>query len=274
MKDIRPYLEQRWYPRDPDELSISIENYLNTAERDQIESKIYGIIVPHAGHIYSGQVAAYAFNCIKGVKPETVVIVSPSHYIGGADIIVSPHTSYSTPLGNIDIDTHLLDDILKRLYKEFDITILKYPEDPEHSIEVELPFLQVIYEDFKLIPIMIRNQDEKVSKALGHVLADVLKDKISIIIASSDLSHYYNQKTANKMDREIINRIESLDPESVLDAEEQGIGQACGIGAIATVLWASKEMGAKKAQILNYATSGDVSGDYDKVVGYVSAALY
>ncbi len=274
MKDIRPYLEQGWYPKDPVELSSSIEDYLNTAETDQIESKIYGLIVPHAGHIYSGQVAAYGFNCIRDLKPETVVIVSPSHYIGGADIIVSPHTSYSTPLGNIDIDTHLLDEILKRLYKEFDITILKYPEDPEHSIEVELPFLQQIYGEFKLVPIMIRNQNQKVSQALGHVLAQIFSDRNSILIASSDLSHYYNQKFANKMDREIINRIESLDPESVLDAEEQGVGQACGIGAIATVLWASKEMGAKKAEILNYATSGDVSGDYDRVVGYVSAALY
>ena len=121
---------------------------------------------------------------------------------------------------------------------------------------------------------MIRIQNEQVSKALGHVLAEVASHKNSILIASSDLSHYYNQTIANRMDGEIIDRIATLDPESVLEAEQQGVGQACGIGAIAAVLWASKEMGAEKAEILNYATSGDVSGDYDGVVGYVSVALY
>ncbi|NIP38967.1 MAG: AmmeMemoRadiSam system protein B [Candidatus Dadabacteria bacterium] len=274
MKDIRPYLEQRWYPKDPAELSHSIESYLKNAEIEHKESKIYGVIVPHAGHIYSGQVAAYAFNSIRHLKPKTVVVVSPSHFIGGADIIVSPHTAYSTPLGNIEIETLTLEEILKRLYKDFGITILKYPEDPEHSIEVELPFLQQIYEDFKLVPIMIRAQNEKVSKALGYVLSEILQLEDSLLIASSDLSHYYNQEIANKMDKEIIDRIESFDPESVLDAEQKGIGQACGIGAIAAVMWASKGIGAKKAEILNYATSGDVSGDYSGVVGYVSAALY
>lgn len=274
MKDIRPYLEQRWYPKNPTELSRSIEKYLKNAEIELKESRIYGIIVPHAGHIYSGQVAAYAFNCIKNLNPETVVIISPSHYIGGADIIVSAHSSYSTPLGNIEIDTDLLGDITARLEDEYGITTLKYSNDPEHSIEVELPFLQQIYGQFKLVPIMVRNQNNKVAKALGHILAEVLSDKNSILIASSDLSHYYNQKTANTMDKVIIDRIESLDPESVLKADEQGIGQACGIGAIATVLWATKELGAKKAEVLNYATSGDVSGDYDGVVGYVSVALY
>jgi AmmeMemoRadiSam system protein B len=274
MKDIRPPLEQPWYPQDPVELSSSIEDYLNSAEIEYEGSKIYGIIVPHAGHIYSGRVAAYAFNCIKKLTPKLVVIISPSHFIGGADLIISSHQAYNTPLGNVDIETELLEDITQSLNDDYGITTKKVSNDPEHSIEVELPFLQVIFKNFGLIPIMIRTQNLNVSKSLGEVLSEKLPKRDCIIIASSDLSHYYNQKIANKMDKEIIDRIESFNPQSVLEAEQQGVGQACGIGAIAAVLWASKELGAKKAAVLNYATSGDVSGDYDGVVGYVSVALY
>lgn len=275
MNNLRPPLQQPWYPKDPAVLRANIEQYLNNAKiKEPVNTKIYGIIVPHAGHIYSGQVAASAFKCIDKLAPELVVVVSPSHFVGGADLIVSSHDAYSTPFGNIEIDTVLLNTIIKRLRDEYDINTLKVANDPEHSIEVELPFLQLIYSDFKLIPVMIRNQSDHVCRALGHVLTEMLGSQNSILIASSDLSHYFNQKTANRMDDEIINRIEDLDPEAVLEADENGVGQACGVGAIASVLWAAKEQGAKSAKVMSYATSGDVTGDYDGVVGYVSVVLY
>jgi AmmeMemoRadiSam system protein B len=274
MKNIRPPLEQPWYPQDPVELRSSIENYLDNAEVKCDESKIHGIIVPHAGHIYSGQVAAYAFKCIEDIGPKLAVIVSPSHYIGGADLIVSSHQAYSTPLGNIDINTDLLEDITKNLNDDYGITTKRVSNDPEHSIEVELPFLQLIYGEFKLVPIMIRNQNSNVCKSLGKVLSEKLPKGDCIIIASSDLSHYFDQRIANSLDSELIRRIESFDPESVLKAEEEQTGQACGIGAISSVLWTCKNLGAEKVKTLKYATSADVSGDYDRVVGYVSVALY
>jgi len=273
MKNIRPPLEQAWYPKNPTELSRSIENYLKDTVTKNDSSKIYGIIVPHAGHIYSGHVAAYAFNSIKETRPKLVVIISPSHFIGGADLIISSHEAYSTPLGNIEIDTNLLEDITKNLNDDYGITTKKVYNDPEHSIEVELPFLQTIFNNFKLIPIMIRNQNLHVSKSLGEVLYKNLPKRDCIIIASSDLSHYFDQKRANTMDSELIKRIESFDPESVLKAEEQHVGQACGIGAISSVLWVCKNQGAQTVKILKYATSAEVSGDYDRVVGYVSALI-
>ena len=267
MKNTRPPLEQNWYSKDPIELSSSIENYLKDAVTKYDGSKIYGIIVPHAGHIYSGHVAAYAFNSIKDLRPKLVVIISPSHFIGGADLIISSHQAYNTPLGDIDIETELLQDIIQSLNDDYGITTKKV------SIEVELPLLQVVLGNFGLIPIMIRNQNLQVSKSLGEVLYKKLPKRDCIIIASSDLSHYFDQKRANNMDSEIIKRIESFDPDSVLKAEEQNVGQACGIGAISSVLWACKNQGAEKVKILKYATSADVSGDYDRVVGYVSALI-
>lgn len=273
MKNTRPSLEQSWYSKDPIELSSSIENYLKNTEIKYDGSKIYGIIVPHAGHIYSGHVAAYAFNSIKDLRSKLVVIISPSHFIGGADLIISSHQAYNTPLGDIDIEAELLQDIIQNLNDDYGITTKKVSNDPEHSIEVELPFLQVILGNFDLIPIMIRNQNLHVSKSLGEVLYKKLLKRDCIIIASSDLSHYFDQKTANSMDKEIIKRIESFDPESVLKAEEQNVGQACGIGAISSVLWACKNQGAETVKILKYATSADASGDYDRVVGYVSALI-
>ena len=216
MKNTRPPLEQNWYSKDPIELRSSIENYLKDAVTKYDGSKIYGIIVPHAGHMYSGHVAAYAFNSIKDLRPKLVVIISPSHFIGGADLIISSHQAYNTPLGDIDIEAELLQDITQSLNDDYGITTKKVSNDPEHSIEVELPFLQVILDNFGLVPIMIRTQNLYVSKSLGEVLYKKLPKRDCIIIASSDLSHYFEQRIANSLDSVIIIRIESFDPESVL----------------------------------------------------------
>lgn len=275
MDNVRPSITDTagWYPKQQKELTERIEMYMRNAKINVPDGKIIGIIVPHAGHIYSGQIAAYSFNSIKNLRPEIIAIISPSHFIGGADIILSGHTAYRTPLGEIEIETELVDKIASILHSEHGITSIKVSRDPEHSIEVELPFLQHIYDEFKLIPIMIRHQNRKVSKALGYVVSEVLKGRNSILVASSDLSHYYNLIVANRLDRELINRISGFDPDMVLQAEIDGVGQACGIGAIAAVLWASRNNGASKVEILKYGTSGDITGDYDEVVGYVSAII-
>lgn len=275
MDNVRPSITKTagWYPKQPKELSDRLDMYLRAAEVNIPESKVIGIIVPHAGHVYSGQIAAYGFNSIRNLSPDIVTIISPSHFIGGADIILSGHSAYQTPLGDIEIETKLMDRIASTLKEKYGVTSIKVTRDPEHSIEVELPFLQHIYRDFKLIPIMIRNQNIRVSKALGDVVSEVLEDENSILVASSDLSHYYNLIVANRLDRELIRRISSFDPEKVLQAESDGVGQACGIGAISAVLWASRYSGGSRVDILKYGTSGDVTGDYDEVVGYVSAVI-
>jgi AmmeMemoRadiSam system protein B len=146
--------------------------------------------------------------------------------------------------------------------------------DPEHSLEIELPFLQrVLKSDWKLLPIMVRDQKPKTSEELGRALAQVLRDKNFILVASTDLSHFYNQKAALAFDRFMLDQIEAFDPGAAFAAERTEQGFACGLGAFTAVLWASRELGADKVKVLRHATSGDVTGDYSSVVGYGAAVV-
>jgi len=164
---------------------------------------------------------------------------------------------------------------LAELSSRLDIPITPVFADKEHSLEIELPFLQRALgrgesqtRPYKLLPIMIRAQEVDVAKKLGHALANVLKGKKSLLVASTDLSHFYDQTTANMLDAEMLRRFESFKPESIFEAEHTGKAFACGHAAVAAVLWASRELGGKKVQVLHHATSGDVTGDMSSVVGY------
>jgi AmmeMemoRadiSam system protein B len=186
----------------------------------------------------------------------------------------SGHDAYQTPLGSIPIDRAAVQELDALLEKSLGFGTISVRKDREHSLEIELPFLQqALGGDFSLLPVMVRDQSERVTKSLGLSLAEVLKTRAALLVASTDLSHFYPQASANKLDKEMLNRIESLDPEAVLKAEEEGVGYACGRGAVAAVLWAARELGGNHVQILNYATSGDVSGDYHQVVGYGAAVV-
>jgi len=146
--------------------------------------------------------------------------------------------------------------------------------DKEHALEIELPFLQrVLSNDFKLLPIMVRAQEAEVARKLGLALGQVLKDQHALLVASTDLSHFYDQHTAKRFDAEMLKRFELFDPESIFEAEHTGKAFACGHAAVATVLWAARELGANKVQTLHHATSGDVTGDFSSVVGYGAAVI-
>jgi AmmeMemoRadiSam system protein B len=189
-------------------------------------------------------------------------------------LITSSHDAYSTPLGTIPIDKSAVDALNAALQADLDLGLSAIPHDPEHSLEIELPFLQrALTSDFKLLPVMVRAQDPRISQGLGKALAGVLRDKNYALVASTDLSHFYDQETANKLDREMLRQIEAFSPEGVFEAEHTGKGFACGHAAVAAVLWASKELGADTVKVLHYATSGDVTGDYSGVVGYGAAAI-
>jgi AmmeMemoRadiSam system protein B len=145
----------------------------------------------------------------------------------------------------------------------------------EHSLEIELPFLQrCLAGPFRLLPIMLRDQSASVAQAVGRALAEVLRDRSALLVGSSDLSHFYPATTARRLDGEILARLEAFDPEALLRAEEEGVGFACGKGALAAVLWAAGDLGADVVRVLDYANSGDLTGDDDAVVGYGAAAIY
>jgi hypothetical protein len=146
--------------------------------------------------------------------------------------------------------------------------------DREHSLEIELPFLQrAIESEYKLLPVMVREQSAQVTRILGQCLATVLRGRVALLVASTDLSHFYPERIANQLDAEMLKSIAAFDPDSVIRAEEEGRGFACGRGAVTAVLWAAKDLGADKVTILNHATSGAVTGDTSNVVGYGAAVV-
>jgi len=272
MLDIRPSpISGTWYDGNPRKLAARVDEYLSAAELPEIKGNIIAVIAPHAGHVYSGAVAGYAFAVIRELTPDLVVVLSPFHNIESHSLLTTKHQAYSTPLGNIEVDRAALLDL--QLNLDFPITAIA--NDREHSLEIELPFLQrALKNEFKLLPLMIRAQEVNVAQKIGHALAQTLGNKNALIVASTDLSHFYDQQTAKILDEEMLKRFESFNPESIFDAERMGKGFACGHAAVAAMLRAARELGANKLQILKYATSGDVTGDHSSVVGYGAAVVY
>jgi AmmeMemoRadiSam system protein B len=273
--DLRPSpIAGQWYAGNANRLAASVDAFIRGAALPEIDGKIIAIIVPHAGHVYSGQVAGYAFRAIRGMAPDLVAVISPMHQPYFEPLLTSDHDAYQTPLGAVPIDRDLVKALDTMLTTEVGIRITPVREDREHSLEIELPFLQrALGDEFSLLPIMVRDQSAQVTQALGESLGRLLKDRNALLVASTDLSHFYTQVVAEKYDKEMLTRIEAFDPAAVLQAESDKKGFACGRGAVATVLWASRELGADDVKILNYATSGDVSGDYHQVVGYGAAVI-
>jgi len=268
--DLRPSpIAGQWYPGQAERLSASVDAYIEAATLPEISGEIIAVIVPHAGHRYSGPVAGYAFAAVRGLSPELVAVISPMHQAYHQPLLTSAHEAYQTPLGIIPIDREALTALDERLHKALGFGVSAVRRDQEHSLEIELPFLQqTLAGEFSLLPVMVRNQNPRVVQSLGVALAQTLQGRNVLLVASTDLSHFYPQETANLLDREMLRRIEAFDPLAVLQAEEQGKAFACGRGAVAAVLWAAQDLGADTVTVVNYATSGDVSGDYSQVVGY------
>ena len=235
---------------------------------------MWGIIVPHAGYYYSGQVAAYAFKCLQGLQPELVAVVSPFHHGHHAPLLTTAYEAYKTPLGLVEVDTKSVNDLDHAFRERFDHGLIMLHHDIEHSLEIELPFLHHVLGRFRLLPVMIQDQRLIVAKVLGQALAATLQGRSALLVASSDLSHFHSQKTACQMDAELLRRLEAFDPQGVMEAETEGVGFACGRAAIAAVLWAGKSLGANRVRILHHATSGDVTGDFASVVGYGVAIMW
>ncbi|MBI3160879.1 MAG: AmmeMemoRadiSam system protein B [Chloroflexi bacterium] len=269
--DLRPSpIAGQWYEGNPKRLACNIDDDLARAMLSPLNGEVVAVIAPHAGHVYSGAVAAHAFAALRGIAPDLVAILSPYHNFAPYPLLTTKHQAYSTPLGNIEVDS----TALAELQSHFELPITAISNDHEHSLEIELPFLQrVIRNEFKLLPVMIRAQEAHVAQKLGLALAQTLKNKNALIVASTDLSHFYDRRTADKLDSEMLKRFESFDPDSIFEAEQTGKGFACGHAAVASMLWAARELGANKVRILKYATSGDVTGDHSSVVGYGAAVV-
>lgn len=273
--NVRPSpIAGSWYPSQPEALTWELNQYLDQARVKPPGGKVWGIVVPHAGYFYSGPVAAYAFKCLLGLQPEVVAVISPFHHGHSASLLTTAHTAYQTPLGLIEIDIQAVAELDRRLRECLDEGLIPLSRDQEHSLEIELPFLQHVLGRFCLLPVMIQDQRTPVAKALGQALAVTLQGRPALLVASSDLSHFYPHKIACRLDAELLRRLEAFDPLGVMEAESEGVGFACGRAAIAAVLWAARQLGANRVSILHHATSGDVSGEFGSVVGYGAAIIW
>lgn len=279
MKPISPIrpspIAGSWYDSRPDKLAAEIDNYLDNALLPVLDGDVVAVIAPHAGYRYSGAVAGHAFVAVRNRDFDLVAVLSPLHAFYPAPFMTSSHAAYQTPLGKVAIERDVVSALNQSLRGELGFGLESVARDGEHSLEIELPFLQrALTIDFSLLPIMIRSLDAGELEALGKALAELLRGRNALIVASTDLSHFYHQNEAKILDGEMLRQMELFSPEGVLRAEEMGAGFACGRGAVAVTLYAARELGADSVKMVNYATSGDVTGDFSSVVGYGAGVVY
>jgi len=257
-----------WYPGSKAELRREVESYLNRAEPAELDGELVALICPHAGYMYSGQVAAYAYKLVQGASYDVVAVVSPVHRMPMGIFAVTAADAYETPLGLVPLDQ----ETVSALSQELELTRVGF--DAEHSLEIQLPFLQVALGDFRLLPVMLGDQSLTTCKRLGAALAKVLAGKNALLVASTDLSHFYPYKQAVRLDRVCMSYIDDFDPEGLAQALAEHRTEACGGGPVMAVMFAAQALGANRGRVLYYANSGDVTGDHSQVVGYVAGALY
>ena len=233
------------------------------------ERKILGLISPHAGYIYSGPVASHGFyRLAQDGIPANVIILGPNHQGMGKMIAISTQDSWQTPLGNIKINKDLANKIIAGCdFIDFDEKAHIY----EHSLEVQVPFLQYLYKDkFKIVPICMMDQSLESATGVGKAITKAITNEDVVIIASTDFTHYESGESAKRKDKLALDHILKIDSEGLLETIEESEISMCGPGPVSVLLTVAKELGTKETILLKYANSGDVSGDYGAVVGYAS----
>lgn len=242
---------------------------LPPADQDR---KIYGIVSPHAGYVYSGSVAANGFYNISSSKFKNVILIGPNHYGLGAPVASMADGIWGSPMGEVHVNPELAKDIESR---SSTMVFDDIAHSRDHCLEVQIPFLLYTRDNFRIVPIILTNQDERTAQDVGSAIGDTVKDWISrgeefMIIASSDFTHYETNSQAHEKDSRLIRPILSLDSRAFYSALREYNITACGYGAIAATMIAAKSLGAERGELLRYATSGDVTGDKASVVGYSS----
>ena len=258
-----------WYSGNSKILRSEINAYLENASLPDLNGEVVGLIAPHAGYRYSGQTAAYAFRSVQNKHFDLVIVISPYHAYQPESILSSAHDFYQTPLGKIHVDQELITSLIGKIQKDTPIKMVRLAYDEEHSLEIELPFLQCVLDgEFSILPLMIRGIDPLLSEIFAKHLVDLIKSKNVLIVASTDLSHFFPQSVAERLDSEMLKQIQSFSIEKVYQAEFEGKGYACGLGAVMISMAACRLLGADRIEILHHSTSGKETGDFQSVVGY------
>lgn len=270
----RAVVEGQFYPDDKDELQSMIRRSYEHKFGPGIQppsnsdEKIFGVICPHAGYMYSGPTACHSYYAISSLTPELVIIIGPNHFGIGSNVATMTNAVWQTPLGTIKVDSNAA---LEAEKKSNIIEIDYYSHSKDHSLEVQIPMLQyTLTNEFQILPIIMMAQNFKTANDVGMVVADIAKSRNAIIIGSSDFTHYEKNSFAHIQDEALIRPILEMNVKEFYQVLEEKNVSACGFGAIASTIIACKKLGATKGELLSYATSGDVIGDKDSVVGYGS----
>jgi len=258
----------QFYPEEPELLKKKIRQFL-AAAKGPSDPDVCALIVPHAGYDYSGQVAAGAYKLVEDRKFESVVILAFLHRVFLQGVLVDDVTAYETPLGRVPVDRELVREI-QRLHPFFQNAMPGRLE--EHSLEVQIPFLQETIPELKIVPIYIGVQDITNATALANALAQTLKDRKALVVATTDLSHFHSYETASGKDKALIALLEKGNAEAIYDAYVKEEAEACGMGPVLTSILLAEKMKWSGPRLIQYANSGDVTGDRSSVVGYAAMA--
>jgi MEMO1 family protein len=270
MEPVRePAVAGQFYPRNPQDLRKAVHEYVAAAQVSPRSGPILALLAPHAGYMYSGPVAGWAYRQIEGESFDTVVVLSPSHRVPFRGVAVMSKGAYRTPLGDVAVDQERCEALLKA-----SPVIQEIPEahhSLEHALEVQIPFLQVMLKDgWRLVPMVMGTQDLETARAVADALPKALSGARAMVIASSDLSHFHGAAQAESLDRKAIQHMEKLDAEGLWKEIRSGKTEACGFGPAMVAMLLAHKGGAKEGKLLRYAHSGDITGDRSNVVGYAA----
>jgi len=260
-----------WYPGDPSILTGDIRSYLDKVPEQPVGGPVVGLVSPHAGYGYSGQIAAHGYRLIEGRRYDAVVVIGPSHRVLFHGASVWPSGGYETPLGVVPIDSELAgailgaDPVLNSDWK---------PHAGEHSVEIQLPFLQVVLGTFAFVPVVMGTQDLRTCEAVAGAVFQAAKGKNVLVVGSSDLSHFHTYEQARRLDQAVVDLVQKRDYRGLARELEDGSCEACGGGPMVAAMLVAEKTGARGVKVLRYANSGDVTGERRQVVGYLSAAFF
>ena len=267
----QPVVAGQFYPGEKEELKNMIKSCFEHkfgpgTDSTESSEKIFGVVCPHAGYVYSGPTACHSFKAISSQSPELAIIIGPNHFGVGKDAATMIDTHWQTPLGMVQVDSESAKQVAE--ISKF-IEIDEYSHSQDHSLEVQVPMLQeILSNDFQILPIILRSQGMETAIDVGNAVTEIAKKKNAIIVASSDFTHYEENSFAHQQDKALIEPILEMNVERFYQVLNERKVTACGYGAMASAMIACKNLGAKKGKLLSYATSGDVSGDTESVVGY------
>ncbi len=271
-KEIRKsVIAGTWYPGNPATLTGDIRGYLQKVPEQAVGGPVVGLVSPHAGYAYSGQIAAHGYRLVEGRRYDAVVVIGPSHRVLFRGASVWTSGGYETPLGVVPIDSELAGAILRA---DPVLNSDRKPHEAEHSVEIQLPFLQVALGMFAFVPVVMGTQDYRTCEAVADAVVSAAKGKNVLVVGSSDLSHFHTYEQAKRLDQAVVDLVRRRDHRGLASELEDGTCEACGGGPVVTAMLCAEKSGARGVKVLQYANSGDVTGDRRQVVGYLSAAFF